>query len=187
MKVYINKSAKLAYLPVLKNASMTFSALCEQLGWEVSQFDLLPDDCVIFSHIRDPIERHFKGTAEFLFKKKLGHLVDNADWQKVWATAVMDAHTYPITWSVGNKKDSIVWIPLGPNIDTNKLTIEFLSTHNINIDTITNVNDNIPARTELYHKLKTLWPIIDEAQTLTHFYDADIVLWCKVLEQYPNE
>lgn len=163
---------------------MTYTTLCQKLGWVVSQFDILPSDYTVFAHIRDPIDRHFKGTAEYLFKKKLSHLIDDADWQKIWATAVLDLHSYPITWSVGNKKDSIKWIPINPGIDTNKLTIEFLAEHNIVVDSITNVNENIPARTKLYNKLKELWPIVDGDQTLTYFYDADIVLWNTVLATY---
>ncbi len=166
---------------------MTYSALFESLGWVESDFDLLEDDYTVFSHIRDPIDRHFRGTAEFIFKNKLDYLIDNVDWQKIWATAVLDIHSYPITWSLVSKQNKIVWIPIHPSFDTNKLTIDFLSEHGIYIEKINNLNENQTRRTKIYDKLKNLWTLIDKAQTLTYFYDADIVLWNKVLEQYQSQ
>lgn len=187
MKVYVNTSKKLAYLPVTKNASMTFASLFDQLGWASSQFDLLPEDYTVFSHIRDPIDRHFKGTAEFILQSSLGYLIDNPAWQKVWATAVMDIHSYPVTWSLGKKADSIHWIPIHNELDTNKITIDFLKQYDIFIDSITNINEGIPKRTEFYNRLIEVHKKLDAADTLTYFYDADIVLWNKVFNKYFND
>jgi hypothetical protein len=186
MKVYVDSSKKLAYFPVAKNASMTFTTLFENLGWATSQFDLLPEDYTVFGHLRDPIERHFKGTAEFILQSRMSHLIDNPEWKKVWSTAVMDIHSYPITWSLAHRADSIHWIPIHKDLDTNKITIDFLKQYNLVLDSITNINEGLPDRSKFYDKLMEVHKKLDAAGTLTYFYDADIVLWNKVIKQYIN-
>ena len=187
MKVYVEHSKKLAYLPITKNASSTFSDLFSGLRWAESQYDLLPSDYKVFGHFRDPIKRHFKGTAEFLFRNGLSKLLQDHAWQQVWAAAVMDIHSYPITWSLvgGNQ---VEWLPIHENLNTNKITIDFLKEHGIIIDDIKNINEEglYPEREILYKKLLDIHARLDAASNLSYFYDADIVVWYKVLEKYIN-
>jgi len=179
MLVY--RKDNLAYLPITKNASKTFSWLFQSLNWKEDQFDLLEDGCKLFSHIQDPIERHFKGTAEFIIRNDLLDLVDDVRWQKIWATAVMDIHGYPITYNLGKWRDQIHWIPIHEGIDTNHLTIQFLEQHGVYVDSIKNVAETYSIRTELVNKLKEIATTHDKECTLSYFYDSDIVEWIKVL------
>lgn len=183
MKVYLCPGRPLAYLPITKNASTTYSRLFESLGWHETQLDLLDKDCEIFSHIRNPIERHFMGTAEFLVTNHLTDLLEDTKWQHVWAKAVMDVHSYPIAFSVGPLIDKILWIPIHPGIDTDRLTIDFLKERGIIVDTIRklNVSSDNSMRKVVYNKLINIRNNFDRDNTLSHFYDLDIVLWIKVL------
>jgi len=182
MKVYVNESNKLAYLLVAKNASSTFENLFKKLDWTPSQFDLLPQDFTVFSHIRDPIDRHFKGTAEFINNARLGHLLDDPDWQKVWATAVMDLHSYPLAWSVVGR--TVEWIPIHERLDTNKITIEFLKKYNVVVDSVEHINASDYSKIKYYRRLKEIHEKFDPLCTLSYFYDGDIVLWNKAVEKY---
>jgi hypothetical protein len=185
MKIHVDHSKKLAYLPITKNASTTFSNLFSNLGWAESQYDLLPKDYKVFGHFRDPIKRHFKGTATFLYSKNLSKLLEDKAWQRIWATAVMDIHSYPITWSLGNG-NQVEWLPIHENLDTNKITKDFLKEYGIEIDNIQVFNEvkYVPQREIIYKRLLEIHSELDSAGTLSYFYDADIVVWCKILEKY---
>jgi len=98
-------AGKLAYVPIAKNASTTFTRVFKSIGWEKTQLDLLDDSHEVFGHIQDPLERHLKGTVTFLIQHRLEHLIDDPAWQRIWATAVMDLHGYPITWSLGPRAE----------------------------------------------------------------------------------
>jgi hypothetical protein len=167
-----------AYLPITINASSTFCNHFTKLGWNRSQLDLLDDSYEIFGHFRDPIERHFKGTAHFLIRHGITHLADDPVWQKVWKTAVMDLHSYPITWAtVGHK---IHWIPIHQNVDVVGTTAQWLSQRNIEIGEVQWMHKSDDLSIDLYTKLRNA-EMIDKEHTLTYFYDADIVLWNKIV------
>lgn len=124
----------IAYFPITKNASTTFTDHFANQGWQTNQFDLLDDSYEIFAHFQNPIERHFKGTVEFLCQNGIDHLVDDPVWQKVWSKSVMDLHSYPVTWMVGNRK--INWILIRENIDTIGLTRDWLRERNIDLGNV---------------------------------------------------
>lgn len=175
---------KVAYLPITKNASTTFTNHFVKMGWQENQLDQLDDTYEVFGHFRDPIDRHFKGTAEYLYKHQIMHLADDPKWQKVWSTAVMDLHSYPITWAVGNRK--IHWIPIGPHIDTTELTRKWLRARGITLGDVVWANESKPVLKKLYNKLKTI-EASQKEQTLCYFYDADIVLWVSLFPYVDEE
>ena len=167
---------KVAYFPITKNASTTFTDHFEGIGWERGQFDLLDESYEIFAHFRDPIERHFKGTAEFLLQNKIEHLADDPLWQKIWTRSVMDLHSYPVTWTVGNRL--INWILIKSGVDTIDLTRQWLATRNIDLGQVKYKHRSSQSELALYQKLKDLYETLDEkSRTLTYFYETDILLW----------
>jgi len=182
MEVRVYK--KIAYLPINKNASSTFSqVLSPERGWEKTQLDMLDDSYEIFSHFREPIERHFKGTAEFLIQQNLTHLVDDPDWQKIWIRAVMDRHSYLLVWSVGTRVNKIHWIPIHESLPTNLLTHKYLLARGIDMGLLDCkwINKTSGIKYQLYLKLKSLHQTMDNSNHLCFFYDEDIVLWNKIL------
>ncbi len=175
---------KIAYLPINKNASSTFSnVFSPERGWSITQLDLLDDSYEIFSHFRDPIDRHFKGTVEFLIQQNLTHLIDDPDWQKVWVRSVMDRHSYPLTWALGNYASKIHWIPIHKLLPTNLLTHKYLMARGIDMGLLSCrwINESSSFKQHLYFKLKLLHETIDNSNHLCFFYDQDIVLWNKII------
>jgi hypothetical protein len=175
-------SGQVAYLPITINASCTFTNHFTKLGWKKSQLDLLDDSYEIFGHFRDPIERHFKGTAHFLFKHNITHLLDDPAWQKVWCTAVMDLHSYPITWATLNRR--IDWIALYENVDVAEHTRQWLDRRNIDLGEVEWAHKSNDVVKNLYDKLRNI-ELASKEHTLTYFYDSDIVLWNKITRGIP--
>jgi hypothetical protein len=159
--------------------------MCLKLKWSESQYDLLPDDYTVFSHIRDPIKRHFMGTAEYILQHNLVHLLEDKDWQRVWSSAVLDIHSYPITWSLP-KYNSIHWIPIHDSLNTNKITIDFLNSRDVFVKEIKNMYESNDEKKLYYQKLLDIHTKLDPTSKISYFYDSDIVLWCKVFKEYIN-
>jgi hypothetical protein len=184
MEVRVYKYKKIAYLPINKNASSTFSAVFSEInGWETSQLDLLDDSYKIFAHFQDPIERHYKGTAQFLKINNLCHLINDLNWQKVWVSAVMDRHSYPIVTSLGIRADKIHWIPIHRKIPTNLLTHKYLMASDIDAGIINCkwMNESNLENKQIILKLQLLHETIDPGNHLCFFYDTDIILWNKII------
>lgn len=181
--MYALSNGSLAYIPITKNGSTTYTAFFKSLGWTDVNHELLSDSCIVASHIQDPIVRHFKGTAEFIVLNNLEHLVDNSDWLRVWYSAVMDIHSYPITWSLGQKwVDRIHWLPLSEDHEmTNKILIEWLSKHGLEVSSpVVTRNVGNSKRKEIFNKLMK-YRNSTKNQTLSYFYDADIILHSNLL------
>jgi hypothetical protein len=169
----------LAYLPITKNASSTFTEYFKSSGWNCTQMDLLGQDVKIFGHLQDPIERHFKGVAEFLTKTNTELLIDDPVWQKVFAHAALDMHSMPVTWAVGPKYKDIKWIPIHRQISTQVLTQRWLNANGFecNLENILWVNPSSDSKLALYHRLKHIHQTLDTNGSLSFFYDSDIVHW----------
>ena len=182
MDVYVYPHKPIAYLPITKNASTTFTSVFKSRGWKLQQLDKLDDGYQIFGHFRDPIERHFKGTAEFLVQQNLTHMIRDTDWQKIWMSAVMDMHSYPITWSLGSRADKIHWIPISRKISTNYLTHRYLLSHELDLNLLNATwnNESSIEQQQLYLELRKLHNQTPYNQ-LSVFYDSDIVLWNKII------
>jgi len=175
MDVWVYKN--IGYVPIVKNASSTFTQLFAGMGWEPTQLDLVDKDLEIFGHFSDPIDRHFRGTAEFLYQNQLSHLVEDIDWQKIWVKAVMDMHSYPVTWAMGNRVQRCHWIPMHEKLDTDLLTRKYLARHGVDVVNIPRVNESNDIKKRLYHRLKELHTQLDAHNHLSFFYDSDIILW----------
>jgi len=169
-------------LPITKNASTTFTMAFKTQGWQLQQLDQLGDDYHIFGHLRDPIERHFKGTAEFLVKNNLSRMLQDPEWQKIYTHAVMDIHSYPITWSLGSRADKIKWIPISKKISTNYLTQRYLKSHQIDINLLSVLWYEVPSieKQQVYLELQKLHGQLN-TNHLAFFYDSDIILWNKTV------
>ena len=175
MDVWTNGS--LGYVPITKNASTTWVQVCKDLGWQRTQLDQLDVRTPIFGHFRDPIQRHFAGTAEFLWQNRIPHLADDPVWQKIWSRSVMDMHSYPVTWAMGEYARRCHWIPMHEGLDVDYLTRDYLTRYDIRVGTIPRLNESDPFKRELCHKLVALHAKIDAHNHLSWFYDSDIVLW----------
>ena len=147
MDVWTNN--QLGYVPITKNASTTWVSVFKQLGWQRTQLDQLDATIPIFGHLRDPIQRHFAGTAEFLMQNHIPHLVDDPVWQQVWARSVMDMHSYPVTWAMGKHAQRCHWIPMHHRLDTDGMTRRYLATHHIHIDHVPRLNESKPFKRQL--------------------------------------
>jgi hypothetical protein len=182
MDVYVYPYKPIAYLPITKNASTTFTSVFKARGWELQQLDQIDDSYQVFGHFRDPIDRHFKGTAEFLIKDNLTHMIRDPDWQKIWMSAVMDMHSYPITWALGSRANKIHWIPISRKIPTNYLTHRYLMSHEIDMNLLNATwhNESSIEKQQLYLELRRLHNQTPYNQ-LSFFYDSDIVLWNKIV------
>lgn len=166
-----------AYVPIAKNASTTFTKLFSEQGWTHTQLDLLDPSVKIFGHFRDPIERHFSGTVEFLCQNHIPHLVEDPVWQQVWARAVMDIHSYPVTWAMGEHAQRCHWIPISQQLDVNLMTQRYLAQHGITLGEIPHLNQSELFKKQLHRRLRELHPQVDVHNHLSYFYDSDIVLW----------
>lgn len=182
MDVYVYPYKPVAYLPITKNASTTFTSAFTSRGWKLKQLDQLDDSYQVFGHFRDPIERHFKGTTEFLIQNNLTHMIRDPDWQKIWMSAVMDIHSYPITWALGAKADKIHWIPINRRIPVNYLTHRYLMSHGIDTELLNATwhREASIEKQQLYLELRKLHNQSPTNQ-LAFFYDSDIVLWNRIV------
>lgn len=182
MDVYVHPEQPLAYLPISKNASTTFVHIFQSSGWKLDQLDRLDDSYQVFGHFRDPIERHFKGTTEFLLIHKLTHLINDPNWRKIWTSVVFDMHSYPITWGLGHRADRIKWIPIHRKIPTNYLTHRYLLSHGIdyNLHSVVWRNEANFEKQRIYAELRDLHAQ-EPVNQLSFFYDSDILVWNKIL------
>lgn len=177
MEVYFYNN--LAYLPITKNASSTFTHFFCDRGWKSTQLDCLDPTVKVFGHFQDPIERHFKGVAEFLWQNNFVHLVDDPVWQKIFTHSVMDIHSMPVTWALGSRSSSIKWIPIARSVSCTTLTQRWLNAngYECQIENILWRNESSDEKKTLYHKLRHLYQNMPNNGSLNFFLDNDIILW----------
>lgn len=185
------RSGHLVYIPITKIASSSFTYLFgEMLGWEPMQVDQIDwEQDRAFAHIMNPIVRHAKGTAECIIQYGMLDVVDDPKFQKLLATCVFDIHSYPIVQCFGEDQcRKIDWIPIDLNeVNGNTLTARFLKYHGVNLD----LND-LPMlytsadsllgdeKQSLSNQILKLHKEYDVNNTLSYFYDRDIVLYNQV-------
>jgi hypothetical protein len=180
MKVLVYNN--LGYLPITKNASTTFTNFFRDRGWQECQLDQIPDSVKIFGHFQDPINRHFKGVAEFLYQNSMTHLVDDPSWQKIFTHSVMDIHSMPISWALGDRVHRIKWIPIHRSINTGLLTQRWLEAQDFvcDMESVVWGNQSGDDKLCLHHHLRHLYQTQPNNGSLTYFYDYDIVIWNKL-------
>lgn len=169
-----------AYVPIWKNATSTFGSVIEKSpNWKKILIERLDDSCEVFGHLRDPRERHFKGLAQYIVNNNLNHLLDDLTCKKIFSTAILDAHSYPITSMLGALAARVKWIPIAPGIDTIALTKKYLKSKNIEIDFKTS-NQSDMHGIQLYNKLKQINLEFDTFNLLPLLLQGDLELWQSV-------
>lgn len=189
------RSGHLVYIPIAKNASSTFKYVFhEELGWEKTTCDLIDwDSDKVFGHFQHPYRRHVKGLAEAMYRYGFQDLVNDHRLRRLMATAVFDVHSYPIVPTLGQDwASNIDWIIMDHpcaatdyRAHVDYLTNKFLNHHGVKIDVThhkrryTSSKQKLALERQLV-KIRDEWDMED---TLTHFYDRDVVLWNQLEEQ----
>lgn len=189
------RSGHLVYIPIAKNASSTYKYVFhEELGWEKISCDLINWNADhVFGHYQHPYRRHTKGLAEAMYRYGFQDLVNDVRLRRLMATAVFDVHSYPVVPTLGEDWcNRIDWILLDhpcasskPDAHPDNLTNKFLKFHGFNIDVThykrkyTSSKQKLALERQLV-KIREEWDLED---TLTHFYDRDVVLWNKLNDQ----
>lgn len=192
------------YIAVPKNGSTSYSKLLEQHNW--TKVDLLRDDIdfdrvKIWAHITDPNDRHTRGLSEYL--------LDNQDIDykspivgKLLVSGVFDEHHYSVHMLMSPFMNrTIHWIPIDHEfvdwrvhpsqrqpINGNDLTNMFFAEHGIDI--VVPKNYRLYQATQAHQEIRNHIVIWKETykrnfqKIMTHFLDADVLLYNSVLDQY---
>lgn len=189
------RSGRLVYIPIAKNASSTYKYVFhEALGWDETTCDQIDwHQDKVFGHYQHPYRRHTKGLAEAMYRYGFQDLVNDTRLRRLMATAVFDVHSYPIVPTLGHDwAYKIDWILMdhpcckthvAASVDV--LTNKFLKYHGVNIDVThykrkyTSSQQKLALERQLV-KIRDEW---DPEDTLTHFYDRDVVLWNTLNDQ----
>lgn len=182
------RSKNLVYVPIPKIASTSYTHIFRDvLGWEPDQFDRIDwSNDKVFAHIMDPIVRHAKGTTQCLRKHSILDIVEDPRFQKILATCVFDLHSYPIVNCFGiDNCHKIDWIPIDySDVDGGQLTNKFLKYHGVDVDVTVypalNLSIGVTA-SYTRKKIVELQKTHDVENTLSYFYDQDIVLYNKII------
>lgn len=177
------RSNNLVYIPITKNASITYRNLFKNLGWQEFQSDQINWDVDhVFAHLQDPYERHLKGITECLEKYNLFELVDNDNFLKLLGTAVFDLHSYPLAVAFGENFYKVDWILLDhPSYNPDDITKKFLAEHGIIVNDIPRLHQTTDVNKQnLLERIRKIRDGNKLTGTLTYFYEQDIVLYDKV-------
>lgn len=176
----------LVYIPTPKHASQSYKSLfANQLGWKNIESETIDwDSDHVFSHIIHPYSRHIKGTAQLLFQNNLGHLIDHFDFQKIFATAFFDHHSYPLVTMFGTEKAyQIDWIPLDNFlIDGDTMTKSLLRSVGIDNVDIPKINQANYSVKNLVTRLSKIHSTFNVENSLIYMYDDDLILYSKINE-----
>ena len=141
-ELQIWKQGKFVYIGIPKNASITYTMLFREAGWESLAWSELEEiapleEWTYFAHIQNPHVRHTKGTVEYLFRfwdwrenffgrrahpdiiaeQLLEWMSDekNGEAVSMMVQGVFDRYTMPITYllrDAGIDPQKINWIPM---------------------------------------------------------------------------
>lgn len=188
------RSGRLVYIPIAKNASTSYRYVFhEDLGWEHITCDLINwDTDRVFGHLQHPYTRHTKGLAEAMFRYGFQDLVNDHRLRRLMATAVFDLHSYPLVPTLGEDWCyKIDWILLDhpkakwePESRSDVLTNKLFKEYGIDRD-VTHYKRKYTSskyKLALERQLTKIREENDPEDTLTHFYDRDIVLWNRVAQ-----
>jgi hypothetical protein len=169
-----------AYVPIWKNATTTFESVIERSpNWKKVPIESLNDSYQMFGHLRDPRERHFKGLTQYIVGNNLEHLLDEPMCKKIFSTAILDAHSYPISSMLGARATRVKWIPMAQGIDTIALTNKYLKSKGIEMDFSTK-NQSNSHHIQVYDKLKQINLEFDTFRLLSLLLQGDLDLWASV-------
>ena len=173
----------LVYIPITKHASTTYQEFFRnRLGWQsITVRDINWGKDHVFAHIINPLDRHIKGTAEFLWQHYLEDLIDDPKFCKLLSTAVFDLHSYPLVALFGiERMYQIDWLMLDhPRVPGNKVTSRFLQNQGINVqaEDIPKINFSRRKKRIFIDKLKQIRDSLDMTKTLGHFYALDLEVY----------
>ena len=134
-----NENKRLFYTNSPKCASSSFDSLFSELDdWRMINNNEVPDDAIVFTHIRDPKLRLIKGMYQFMLGTNLLPLLDDPEknthiLRGIW-TAVLNVHLYPLNYLHEKWAGRIVFIPIDLSVDGNRLTEKFFKTHGLEYD-----------------------------------------------------
>ena len=162
--------SKLVYFTHSKCACSFYKQLFLKLGWkEFTSVEIDWDDHVVFSHIRDPLNKHRIGIIEwFYFNNTTDVLKNNAEninfLTMLSQIAYLDHHSLSIHEHLGDNSSLVKWIPIDHGlIDHKQQTIEFIEQHSPIADDIKNwfitlgpKNVSTGFKKECYNKLMDL-------------------------------
>lgn len=125
--------SKLVYFVHSKCACIFYKQLFQKLGWqEITTNEIDWDTSIVFSYIRDPLEKHRIGIVEwFYYNNKTDVLKNNATdinfFTMLSQIAYLDHHAMSIYEHLGENSQLVNWIPIDqPSIDHKQQTIELL-------------------------------------------------------------
>jgi len=107
--------------------------LFSKLGWiECTTADVDWKNDIVFSHIRDPLEKHRIGIIEWFYANKMENILDKnkADinfFTMLSRIAYLDVHSLSIYDHLGDNSNLVNWIPIDcADINHKQKTIEFI-------------------------------------------------------------
>ena len=119
-----------------------------------------------------------------LYQNGLTHLIDDPDFQKIFATALFDHHTYPMTRMFGLERCyQIDWVPLDNELaDGDTMTNSLLNFFGIDSVVVPKINQTTDARKKTIARLRELSTQLNFQNSLIHIYDDDLILYDTVNE-----
>lgn len=151
----------LVYIPIYKNAASSYENFFgEILGWEVMSTENINWKVdTVFAHIREPYDRHLRGTAQFLYQYHLTSILEDDRFSRIVSMGYLDHHSYPITVMFKQNSYDIQWLPLDhPHISGDSITCAFLRKHGIDIKPaqIPKLNKGSEEKINLYKRIKII-------------------------------
>ena len=124
-------NSELIYFVHSKCACSFYKQLFLKLGWkEFTTTEIDWEKNIVFSHIRDPLEKHRTGIIQwFYYEGKIDVLKNNANdldfFIMLSKIVFLDCHSMSIYEHLGDKGALVKWIPMDQStIDHKQLTIE---------------------------------------------------------------
>ena len=198
MKILLNPGRTLAYVPIQKNGSKTYTTSFLDAGWidnGITVQELEHSNIKPFAHIQDPLIRHTKGTVEWITGQGNEWMLDDERLHSLLSTALFDVHTVPISFTMPEwllKK--VHWIPmsdklvniscknppmksrLGHPISTTELTLDFLKLYKETNVKISDVSEHMKNRASLRDRLNKIKEKY-ETHSLQYLYGVDLKIW----------
>ena len=126
-------SGPLVYFLNSKCACSFYKKLFNKLNWQVCTTDDIDwNTDIVFSYIRDPIQRHRMGIIEWFYFFKQEELLtknfDNATFFQLISEAVyLDIHSMSIYEHLGENSLTVNWIPVDqPTVNHRNTTLELI-------------------------------------------------------------
>lgn len=185
------------YLPVLKNASTTYTTFFQEAGWEETPLLSVKDNLELhfFGHIQNPDIRYIKGVVEYIQSNQINYRA-NKNLAKLLFSGIYDFHTAPLSLMYTTLIYKTHWIPMDL-VFNNKA---------ISCNNLTNLyfkNNNLPFRIKDLHNLHISNSIQKQKQEsvkkfrekhaskisgfLFDLLKVDRQLWNESLENYTNQ